>query len=184
MCKELATKESFTLRLSHGNLVKLKSSPSPINKTYPHIELKRGTGSGVVAEMWTDVEFIGLSYNRQKHGPSSQANRSHYHELDILVTDKNLPDGSRPQHSEIWMGVECKYRNFSKGFLKEIFGVRRQMSYIDSTHYNTKFQNWPDDTVTERPASCLLLYCRDSKINKYTEAPKQFDIHMVHSALP
>jgi hypothetical protein len=183
VCEQLASVENFDLRLSRGNKVRLKSSPGQINRSYPCIQLRNPGGSGVEAEMWTDVEFVGLSY-QLRGGSPSQADRSDWHELDILVTENGLANGSRPKHSEIWLGVECKYRDFSKGFLKEMLGVRRQMSYIKRASCDTKFDHWPDDTVTESPPSCLLLYCRDQKIDSYTEAPEQFDIHMIHSSLP
>ena len=58
--EKLSTQEAYQIRLINSRFIPLKSSPGPINRSYPHFQLWRG--SNRVAELWTDVEFTSLSY--------------------------------------------------------------------------------------------------------------------------
>jgi len=59
--EHLRNEENFSIFLVNTNLIPLKSSPGPINPQYPHFDLFRG--SRKVAELWTDIEFLTLSYS-------------------------------------------------------------------------------------------------------------------------
>jgi hypothetical protein len=106
--EKLATEERFSLVLVGGSKIALKSAPGPINRSYPHIELQRnGTR---LAELWTDVEFLSLSYSQT----GMSLTKGDYHELDIMIVDANA--ANRPPHTAIWLGIECKNTSYQKGF--------------------------------------------------------------------
>jgi hypothetical protein len=105
--ERLSVDEGYSLTLVGGTKVQLKSSPGPINRSYPRIELRR-SGS-CLAELWTDVEFLSLSYCT---GGAPSLTKGDYHELDILVVAAGV--SGRPRYDEIWLGIECKNTGYEK----------------------------------------------------------------------
>ena len=173
--RDLAHSEGLTLRLVNGNYLPLKSSPGPINRSYPHVQLRRY--GHVVAEMWTDIEFLSLSYTRGFHASPTKGD---YHELDIAVVEPGLE--GRPRNDQIWLGVECKNTGYTKGLLKEILGVRRELSYLQDNH-PTKFHTWPCVTLPCQPASCLLVFSSDPKVVAYARPGTSFGIEFRYEEL-
>lgn len=109
-----------------------KGSPGAINTSYTHIEILNRAGQHL-ANVWTDTEFVGLS-SYQLSGYSSPFNSGEYHELDIMVCDKSLTTGQRPRSDQVYIGVECKHwtSGVPKKLLREILGVRRELSFLNS----------------------------------------------------
>lgn len=154
--KNLVNKEGFTVRYVNSVKLKLKSSPGPINHSYPHFLLEKN--SQTLARLWTDVEFRTLSSHNNS---SSVSSPGEYHELDIMICDHDAID--RPSPDQIWLGVECKNREKStKGMLREMLGLRRELSLLQGMN-TTKFKKWPLTHVPAQPASCLMFYSVDNK---------------------
>ena len=162
IASQLASTEGLELMLMNSNYVPLKSSPGPINRSYPHIRLARN--GWIIAEMWTDIEFVSLSHGARPSGPPS---KGEYHELDIAVVDPGLT--GRPKNDQVWLAAECKNTGYNKGLLKEILGVRRELSYLRDEQ-PTRFQTWPRTSVPCEPASCLLVYSSDPVVAEYRSA--------------
>jgi len=176
IAEHLVTKENFTLKLVNGNHFQLKSSPGPINRSYPCIEVYRS--GRMIAELWTDIEYLTLSYaNSNRRTP----NRGDYHELDILVVDPGIK--GYPQHDSIWLGVECKNTDYTKSLLKEILGVRRELSLLQQNR-RTKFNQWPRREVPADPPSCLLVYSSRKGVIDYSDPGDFFGIDFFHEQLP
>lgn len=175
LVERLVVDEKYSLRLVGGSKIKLKSAPGPINRSYPHIELWR-EGS-CRAELWTDVEFLSLSYQIRGSGSLTMGD---YHELDILIVDVGI--SGRPGPGEIWLGVECKNTGYEKGLLKEILGIRRELSLLQEP-LPTKFMSWPRIAVPANPGSCLLVYSTDPKVNNYAAPGDVFGIDFVYAAV-
>jgi hypothetical protein len=170
--QHLAMDEGFSLTLVGGTKIKLKSSPGPINRNYPRIELRR---SGLlVAELWTDVEFLTLSYALRGSGPVTKGD---YHESDILIVEAGV--SGRPAHDRIWLGVECKNTGYEKGLLKEILGIRRELSLLQPGQ-TTKFVNWPRSTVPAMPPVCLVVYSTDINVGEYGAPGGVYGIDFIH----
>jgi hypothetical protein len=130
-----------------------------------------------VAEMWTDIEFISLSYSRRRGGPPE---RGEYHELDIAVVEPGLE--GRPPHDCIWLAVECKNTGYHKGLLKEILGIRRELSYLQESR-STRFRTWPRATVPAEPASCLVVFSTDPAVLLYSRPGDVFGIDFRHEEM-
>lgn len=62
MLEHLHQDEGFDIVLVNNKFMYLKSAPGPINQNYPHFDLLRQTTK--VAELWTDIEFLTLSYDQ------------------------------------------------------------------------------------------------------------------------
>ena len=174
--KKLAVVEGFNITLVNSQYIPLKSAPGPINRDYPHFELRR---EGMkVAEIWTDVEFTALSYERSM--AQRQPNRGEYHELDILVTDTCVD--KRPTHKQVWLGIECKNSGYTKKLLREILGIRRELSYLKK-HLRTKFIKWPVLFVPADPPSCLMVFSTDGAVREYSSPGKGFGVEFVHERI-
>ncbi|WP_133239988.1 hypothetical protein [Limnohabitans planktonicus] len=116
----------YHFRVVNG-AVCLKAAPGPINTSYSYIELLQNNVH--VANIWTDVEFVGLSSFYLTGLPQPSA-RGEYHELDILVCDPNAI--TRPRSNQVFIGVEAKHwAHIPKKLLREILGVRRELSFVD-----------------------------------------------------
>lgn len=179
LCSSLKSQEGLRLVLSVGEKVCLKRGTGPINRGYPCIEAYRD--EELVAEIWTDVCFISQSYlNTSEYHRSTTPRYGDYHELDILMVDPNL--NSYPLPKQIWLGVECKNTGMRKGILKEILGVRREMSFINEP-IKTRFKKWPQTVARSNPPCCLLLYSSDEAIEKYESSGNFYDIKFVHQEM-
>ena len=173
--EKLVTVEHYSVVLINTNFVTLKSAPGPINRSYPYFRLaKHGSPH---AEIWTDVEFLSLSYHQLN---PIDLTRGAYHELDILITDRNA--SGRPRHDQIWLGVECKNTGYSKSLLKEILGIRRELSLLQHA-VPTRFKSWPRTTVPASPNSCLLVYATDPNVRNYSQPGDFFGIDFNHEPL-
>lgn len=166
--EELTVKESLKLKLVSGNKIYFKSSPGLIDRKYPYIQVFKD--HSLFAEIWTDIEFLTLSYSWRSGYPQ----KGDYHELDIIMTEPNLHN--RPPHNSIYLGIECKNTGYNKGLLKEILGIRRELSLLVE-HNNTKFINWPNSSVPANPPSCLLVYSTDVNVNEYNSPGNVFGIN-------
>jgi hypothetical protein len=117
------------------------------------------------------VEFLALSYSIQ--GESSPPTKGHYHELDLVVV--NAGATGRPKADQIWLGAECKNTTYQKGLLKEILGIRRELSLL--TNGNPTFFNyWPRNSVPANPPSCLMVFSTDSGVIEYSAPGNIFGI--------
>jgi hypothetical protein len=169
--ERLALDEGYSLTLVGGTKIQLKSSPGPINRSYPRIELRRS--GNCLAELWTDVEFLSLSYCT---GGATILTRGDFHELDILIVNAGV--SGRPRYDDLWLGIECKNTGYEKGLLKEILGIRRELSLLSGPN-STRFRVWPRITVPADPASCLLVYSTDKDVADYAAPGRVFGIDFV-----
>jgi hypothetical protein len=175
--RNLRNAEGYDVVLHNSNSVTLKSSPGPINRTYPFFEL---TCAGrPTVEVWTDVEFLTLSYAQRSFGTA--LNRGDYHELDIVVVPAD--SAGRPSHDTLWLGVECKNTGYTKDLLRSILGVRRELSLLAASK-PTQFSTWPRRSVPADPASCLSVYSTDAAVLSYAEPGNIFGIDFHHLELP
>jgi hypothetical protein len=173
--ERLALDEGYSLTLVGGTKIQLKSSPGPINRSYPRIELRRS--GNCLAELWTDVEFLSLSYCT---GGATILTRGDFHELDILIVNAGV--SGRPRYDDLWLGIECKNTGYEKGLLKEILGIRRELSLLSGPN-STRFRVWPRITVPADPASCLLVYSTDKDVADYAAPGRVFGIDFVHDPM-
>jgi hypothetical protein len=174
--EQLCIQEGFQIILINSRFIPLKSSPGPINRSYPYFQLRRA--SNPVAELWTDIEFTALSYDQR--GLSRPIQRGDYHELDIVVTDSGV--SGRPRHSEVWLGIECKNTGYTKSLLKEILGIRRELSLLQSPR-PTRFARWPRSQVPADPASCLMVFSTDAGVAEYAGPGEIFGIDFQHEQI-
>lgn len=176
IARELARQEGFELRLMNASYLPLKTSPGPINRRYPHIAIRRF--GQCVAELWTDIEFLSLSYAIRRS--STPPEPGEYHELDIAIVDPGLT--GRPPHSSVWLAAECKNTGYEKALLKEVLGIRRELSLLQGPR-PTRFSCWPRTTVPAEPPSCVLVYTTDSVVGRYSRPGETFGIDFFHEPL-
>jgi hypothetical protein len=173
--ERLAVDEGYSLTLVGGTRIQLKSAPGPINRNYPRIELQRS--GKCIAELWTDVEFLSLSHCKR---PGATVTKGCYHELDLVIVQAGL--AGRPRCDAIWLGVECKNTGYQKGLLKEILGIRRELSFVTDDRA-TNFRVWLRTRVPADPASCLLVYSTDKDVSDYAAPGLMFGIDFIHEPM-
>ena len=174
--EQLASREGCSLILRGGTKIKLKTSGGPINRQYPRIEVYRS--GNCIAELWTDVEFLSLSYCSGGKGRPLTA--GDFHELDIVITRAGV--SGRPEYQDIWLGVECKNTGYQKGLLREILGIRRELSLLVEPQ-PTNFRSWPRTMVPANPSSCLLAYSTDPNVTEYAAPGTIFGIDFVYEPM-
>ena len=175
ICQNLRTHENFTCTLVGGTKLTLKASPGPINFAYPHI---RVTNAGThVANIWTDIEFTALSAVKQG---KSILTHGEYHELDIAIVAPNCQ--ARPRPNEVFLAVECKNTGYQKRLLREILGVRRELSFLRPC-MRTIFTRWPRAVVPADPPSCIVVYSTDPGVVGYQAPGAIFGIDFFHQSL-
>jgi hypothetical protein len=172
VCKNLVTREGLTLRFVNSGSLRLKQKGGPINRHYPFFEVYQKTK--LIGELWTDVEFTGISCQLKKATSIVEAD---YHELDIVLLNPGCVN--RPKNSEVQIGIECKNTSIKKSIIRELLGYRREMSFHLKPSATT-FKKWPAKTVFSHPPSVYMLYCSDNRVSKYLENCKVFDIIIKH----
>ena len=88
----------------------------------------------------------------------------------------------RPYPEDIRFGVECKSADYEKKLLREILGIRRELSYLTQPQA-TGFSSWPRPTVPATPPSCLLVYSTDPVVLRYSSPGATFGIDFFHEPL-
>jgi hypothetical protein len=176
VCDQLRMIEGCSLTLIGGTKVVLKSAPGPINSSYPHIEVRR---SGVhFGDIWTDVEFTSLSCFIRNQ--SACPGIGEYHELDLAVVIPNC--NPRPFPTEILLGVECKNTGYQKNLLREVLGVRRELSFVRHPA-PTAFASWPASFVPADPPSCLVVYSSDPNVKDFSAPGTFFGIEFFYAPI-
>lgn len=123
---EKLTLDGYTFVVINGS-VGLKAAPGPINTAYAYIKVFSSKSHR--ANIWTDVEFVGLS-SYLLAGNTSPSARGEYHELDIVVCDPKAT--GRPNSDQVYVGVEAKHwAHIPKKLLREVLGVRRELSFVE-----------------------------------------------------
>lgn len=178
IARELTRKEGLTLKLAAGSNLRLRCSPGPISRNYPHIDVFDSQGVKI-AELWTDVEFLTLSYAQR--GSPNPVEPGDHHELDILMVKPDLQ--GRPPHDSILLGVECKNTKYRKGLLREILGVRRELSLLTAQPVHTCFKYWPQISVRANPPSSLIVYTTSSDVRDYDTPGQVFGIEFFYEPL-
>jgi hypothetical protein len=159
-----------------GTSLKFKGSPGMIKTTDPHFEMKRPGSASVDYRIFVDIEFDTLGQNI-----SGAMDDSRRHEVDIVVTTAT---SGYPRHDEIVLGVECKcVANFSKALVREVLGVRRELSYLTNPPRQsllTQAGGSPSIQVAANPPSEFRLAYIDPKGMNYEDSPRAFGVDLKH----
>lgn len=173
MIRDLA-KRGFTLTFKGASL-QFKGSPGKIKKSEPHFEITSPNRTTASLYLFVDIEFETLG--SQYVGVSDNSLR---HEIDIVVVDV---DSGYPTYKNIAFGVECKaVSNFAKSILKEVLGVRRELSLLDRETKSLLSARGgrPSVTVPAKPPSEYWLAYIDPAGNSYKASPAAFGVEFKH----
>lgn len=170
----------YTMRFVGSSIV-FKMKGGPIRPADPHFVVSDVTGSDLF-KVFTDIEFETLGKHlATASGSSPVTDRSAYHELDIVVVNYNA--SGRPTVGEIALGVECKAQKFKKSIVKEILGVRREMSFVSGNVRSALSALSPRSYVVDVPANppseyWLAYTAADGR--HYVQSPQSFGIRFIH----
>lgn len=144
-----------------------KAAPGGIKHTDPHFELVK---SQQTLDLYVNIEVRSLS-----SAITTTTDRSRHHELDLAIVEHGL--SGRPRHDQLVLGVECKaVANFRKSVLKEVLGVRRELSLLNST--DSRLQDFLGSSVAVNadPGSEYWVRYIDSSGDKYSDGAACFGI--------
>jgi len=170
----LRAHEGCIVSLQGSTTIRFRSSPGKINRQHSFLTVSRA--GNILGELMTDLEFLTLSWYLR--GAPGVKQYSDYHELDIALIRVGIPDGQSPAYSDVILGAECKDTKMSKGFVRNMLGVRRELSFFRGGGGNPFLNQWPRGQYSSNPASALFLYCRDPKVRNYRSMGSIFDIDM------
>ena len=164
----------FAIALTQ-NTLKFKGAPGLIHLNDPHFVVSAPDGTRL--RLFLNIEFQTQGVLRSGN-PGTD--RSAYHELDIVLVDGSAT--GNPRYSEIYLAVECKSGKFGKNFLREVLGVRRELSlYVDVQESRlTEIGGSPAVWVQAEPASEYWLAFIDDDGLHYRESPAEFGIDLRH----
>lgn len=157
-----------------GTTLDFKASPGMIDRSKSYFELRCGRS---LFELHTDIEITTLG----SAGTPVHPDRSEYHEIDIVVVSAN--SHGRPSYDQLAVGVECKaHAKFSKSILKQVLGVRRELSLLrsDEPTVLARTSGHRIRTVPAHPASEYWLAFTDPDGSLYAASPATFGIEFLH----
>lgn len=165
---EHLAKRGFRFRFV-GKVLELKEKPSQIKPTDAYFEgTHRQTGQKI--KVYTDVEVRGLSC-----ASGSANDLSSYHEVDIVVVNPSAT--GRPNNNQIYLGVECKSGAFGKSIIKEVLGVKRELSLLTDNQFSVLSEISDGSTIVpSEPAIEFWLAHFDPKGHQYRNGPAFFGI--------
>ena len=157
------------------NTLKFKGAPGLIHLNDPHFVVTAPDGSKL--RLFVNIEFQTQGVLRSGN-PGTD--RSAYHELDIVLVEGSAT--GYPRYDQIYLAIECKSGKFGKNFLREVLGVRRELSlYVDKQDSRlTRIGGSPAVSVRAKPASEYWLAFIDDDGQQYGQSPAEFGIELKH----
>ena len=181
--------ERYNVRISYvgDTKMKFKFGGGSVNRQdYSYFEIY-GIDSSEKIELHTDIEVKTLgshiSENNLGGGRRTSQDLSFMHEIDIVLIKKDVKCNEMPNHDQVLLGIECKaYTNFRKGVIREVLGVRRELSYFDQGLIAELDEilkpSDPPIRVNSNPRSLYWLACTDYSSRNYENSPKEFGVEI------
>lgn len=157
------------------NTLKFKGAPGLIHRKDPHFVVTAPDKTEL--RLFVNIEFRTQGALRSR---IPGTDRSAYHELDLVLVEGTAT--GYPRYDQIYLAIECKSGKFGKNFLREVLGVRRELSlYVDEQESRlTKVGGSPAVSVRAEPASEYWLAFIDDNGHEYRESPAEFSIELKH----
>lgn len=144
----------------------------PNGAGHDYIQVRRGFEH---YQFWVSVQFTTLSYSR---GPQSTAPaHSDLHEIDVGLFEP-LPDTEYPSFERVVFAASCKAGAWSKVFVREALGLRRELGFLDRPAASRA--TWFEVKVPARPAIPLALFSGDSNCTMYQGSLATLGLYVRH----
>jgi hypothetical protein len=167
---------SVSFLLVGGKELKFRGKGGDIQRgVWPFIEMREG--KRVIAEIWVDIECQALSAWQVGKAPGNPP-YGLAHELDVVVVEPGT--SGKPTPVNLKLGIEAKHRPFNKALLKELLGVRRETAYKVAGKRNPLAWWKSNRILPSDPPSGIVLFCSDSRIEKYADPAEFWGIKMIH----
>lgn len=152
-----------------GGALELQQSGGFADPGKPHFRVY-SVQDELLGRLYTDVEVGTLGASQ-----ASGVDRSHYHEIDlVLLRPDHALKPDRPTPWDLLFGVECKgTAEFSKTFVREVLGRRRELSVWTQYHVPSTF-----DPVRAQPPSLYWLVYLDPNGDNYATSPAVFGVNL------
>ena len=163
-----------------GKNLKFKAGPGKIKLSDPHFQITPPSSSAPTLSLTKSYRlFVDIEFETLGAGSASAADLSCYHEIDIVIVEDVT--SNRPKYNQILMGVECKSGAIGKSTLKEVLGIRRELSFLQpATHSSlSDIGGVPIIDVPAYPPSEYWLAFQDPNGWRYSSSPAMFGIHFI-----
>ena len=175
------SQRGFQIALKFGTL-KFKGAPGTINHTDPHFEITAPNRTKKL-KLFVSIEFWtqGARFSQTLSVSGTVIHDySNYHELDIALVEEKAT--GYPKHDEIFLAVECKSGKFKKNYVREVLGIRRELSLYKTERPSclTDLGGKPAVRIRADPASEYWFAFIDKEGKKYRESPAEFGIDLRH----
>ena len=162
--------------------LEFKGAPGTINHSDPHFKVCAPDGTTKL-KLFISIEFWtqGAKISRKLPVPGPAIHDySSYHELDIALVDGQAT--GYPKHDQIYLAVECKSGQFKKNYVREVLGVRRELSLFQDLQPSllTILGGDPAVKVRANPASEYWFAFIDNAGTNYRESPYVYGIELRH----
>lgn len=155
----------------------LRAAGGPISVAYPHFELDGPRGA---TDVWTDIWFRASSAEARHSLPGPES-AGDFHELDVVDTLRGTV--GKPVADDLLLGIECKARVYTKQLLREILGVRLELSVlVPAAGRGRPFQGRMHGLVA--PEARLVVACTDASVHQYASPGRAFGVDFLHVPLP
>lgn len=113
-------------------------------------------------QVWVSVQFRTLSHSlRSKPAAVWPSDK---HEIDVGVY-RVLVGKSYPTLSQVIFAASCKTGGWSKAYVREALGLRRELGFLDAPR--NSLAQWYTDKVWCNPAVPLVLYSSNSECTAF-----------------
>lgn len=130
-------------------------------------------------EAWISVQVLGISAEVSGNHQAKAA----YHEIDVATFYAGIP--LAPTYKEMTFGASCKHTPFSKAYLREALGLRRETAFFQwKKKMHESSASWFISDVPANPASPLALFSTDPKCNNYQQPVDSLGVYVRYFALP
>lgn len=172
---EILKSRGFKIRFV-GTGLAFKASGGKINSSDPYFEFWSPYEQQKKFRLYTDIQFWSLGSQLLNAQNVVCNKKSGLHELDIVAVPAGVT--GFPTNEQIALGIECKSNGkFQKWILKQVLGVRREMSLLQpigpSTLSVTGVVKVP---VPAEPASEFWLCYVDHAGDNYAQSAEIFGI--------
>jgi len=175
------TESGYTVVAVNGTILELSSNPGSIDTNAMHFDVM--VDGDTVAKIWNNVQFLGTGYSaavtNAEREPLSTPLAPDYHELDIAVTMPEVTNGLIPME-KVLIAIECKDRRLDKGMLRQVLGLRRELSFMRES--DNGWESIPIEgfsTITSQSPPSRLFLCSSHPLpDGYDKVASRHVIHV------
>ncbi|NIK33680.1 hypothetical protein FHY15_002842 [Xanthomonas arboricola] len=159
---DLMCADGYTLYCQQKKTDVLTFGGSPCRPNLPQHDWIGARKGADEFQVWVSVQFCTLSHSLRS--PPAAVQQSDRHEIDVGVY-RVLQGTSYPTLSQIVFAASCKTGRWSKAYIREALGLRRELGYLAKPSQSRAL--WYKSKVQSRPAIPLAFFSSNLSCRAY-----------------